>query len=82
MGTAGLASTGFTPPLPAGSYSFWVREASVGTVNYGFDFTISTPEPGSWTMILAGLALFVGEAARGHRVAAAKPRATQPPWVQ
>lgn len=54
MGSAGLGSAGFTPPLAAGSYSFWVQEASAGTVNYGFDFTISTPEPSSWAMLLLG----------------------------
>ena len=45
MGSAGLGSTGFTPPLTAGTYSFWVQEASAGRVNYGFDFTVSTPNP-------------------------------------
>jgi hypothetical protein len=60
MGAAGLGATGFTSPLPAGTYSFWVQEASVGTVSYGFDFTVTAaPEPKSWTMLLAGLALMV-----------------------
>lgn len=63
MGSAGLGSTGFTPPLPSGSYSFWVQEASVCTVSYGLDFTIATPEPGSWSMLLAGLILLGGRAA-------------------
>ncbi len=56
MGTSGLGSTGFTGLLPAGTYSFWVQEASVGTVNYGLDFTVATPEPASWTMMLTGVA--------------------------
>ncbi len=64
MGSAGLGSTGFTPTLPSGSYSFWVQEASVGTVSYGLDFTIAAPEPGSWSMLLAGLVLLGGRAAR------------------
>lgn len=39
-------ATGFTPPLPSGTYSFWVQEASAGTVNYGFNFVIiPAPEP-------------------------------------
>lgn len=63
MGTSGLGSTGFTAPLPAGTYSFWVQEASVGTVAYGLDFTIA-PEPASWTMLLTGLAMLVGKTAR------------------
>src|SRR5690348_2858829 len=44
MGTSGFGSTGFTPPLPAGSYSFWVQELSTGTAPYGFDFALATPE--------------------------------------
>ncbi len=56
MGTSGLGSTGFTGALPAGTYSFWVQEASAGAVNYGFDFTI-TPEPGTWALLLSMLAL-------------------------
>ena len=64
MGTSDLGSTGFTGWLPAGTYSFWVQEASVGSVNYGFDFTVATPEPASWTMLLTGLAALVGKTAR------------------
>jgi hypothetical protein len=60
MGAAGLGATGFISPLPAGTYSFWVQEASVGTVSYGFDFTVTAaPEPRSWTMLLAGSALMM-----------------------
>ncbi len=69
MGT-GVGSTGFTGPLPAGTYSFWVQEASVGTVPYGLEFTVATPEPSTWTMLLTGLAALVGKtsrrAARSH----------------
>jgi hypothetical protein len=64
MGTSGLGSAGFTGPLPEGTYSFWVQEASAGTVPYGLDFTIAaTPEPASWTMLLAGVAMLVGKTA-------------------
>src|SRR5271154_4824245 len=62
MGTSGLGSTGFTGPLPSGTYSFWVQEASAGTVPYGLEFTVATPEPASWTMLLTGLTLLVGAA--------------------
>jgi hypothetical protein len=64
MGASDLGSTGFTGWLPAGTYSFWVQEASVGSVNYGFDFTVATPEPATWTMLLTGLTLLVGKTAR------------------
>ncbi len=60
----GAGAIDFTGPLPAGQYSFWVQEASVGSVNYGFDFTIATPEPASWTMMLTGLAALVGKTTR------------------
>jgi hypothetical protein len=66
MGTAGLGSTGFAGPLPSGTYSFWVQEASVGTVPYGLEFSI-TPEPSTWTMLLTGLTLLVGKTARRAR---------------
>jgi hypothetical protein len=55
MGTSGMSSTGFTGPLPAGTYSFWVQEASAGTVPYGLEFTVATPEPASWTMLLTNV---------------------------
>jgi hypothetical protein len=64
MGTSGLGSTGFSGPLPAGTYSFWVQEASVGTVPYGLEFTVATPEPASWTMLCTGMAALVGKTAR------------------
>jgi hypothetical protein len=63
MGTSGLGSTGFTGPLPAGTYSFWVQEASAGSVPYGLEFTVATPEPATWTMLLTGLSLLVGKTA-------------------
>ncbi len=77
MDSAGMGASGFPLPLPAGTYSFWVQEASAGTVNYAFDFTISTPEPGSWALLLVGVALLVSNGARGRRVIAMKARATQ-----
>jgi hypothetical protein len=43
-----LGSTGFTPPLGAGTYSFWIQELSQGAYNYGFKFEIqpaSAPVP-------------------------------------
>jgi len=63
IGTSGLGSTGFTGPLPSGTYSFWVQEASAGTVPYGLEFTVA-PEPASWTMLLTGMTALVGKTAR------------------
>lgn len=57
IGMGGGAS-GFTPPLPAGSYAFWVQDTGTGTVNYGFDLGITAvPEPATAATLLAGLAL-------------------------
>ena len=56
IGTSGLGSTGFSGPLPSGTYSVWVQDFNVGRVPYGFEFTV-TPEPSTWTMMLTGLLL-------------------------
>lgn len=50
MGTAGFGSTGFTPPLGAGNYAFWIQDADAA--RYGFDIKIqAVPEPGSLTLL-------------------------------
>jgi hypothetical protein len=47
LGIPANGSSGFTPPLGAGDYAFWVQEFSAGTYNYGFDFhLVSVPESG------------------------------------
>lgn len=54
-----MGSTGFSAPLPAGSYSFWVQDFNAGTFNYGFDFTVTqTPEPASWLLLMGGALSF------------------------
>jgi hypothetical protein len=63
----GVGATDFTGWLPPGQYSFWVQEASVGTVPYGLEFTIATPEPSTWTMLLTGLTVLVGKTVRRAR---------------
>jgi len=67
MGVPANNSTGFTPPLGAGSYTFWVQEASTGSVNYAFDFHVAAiPEPSSWAMLLLGFGA-IGLAMRQRR---------------
>jgi hypothetical protein len=44
MATAGSGATGFTPPLPAGTYTFWIQDTAQ-TVGYEFAFDI-TPDSG------------------------------------
>jgi hypothetical protein len=61
MGTPSNGSSGFSVPLGAGNYSFWVQDFNAGSFNYGFDLTVSsatTPEPGTIAAALVGL-LFV-----------------------
>jgi hypothetical protein len=57
MGVPDLGSTGFTPPLGAGSYAFWVQENSSGSVTYGLDFQLlpaSLPDSGPGMFGFAG----------------------------
>jgi len=55
MGVASNGSTGFTPPLGAGNYAFWVQDTGTGPVHYGLDFVISAvPEPATALSLLAG----------------------------
>jgi hypothetical protein len=57
MGIPANGSTGFTPPLGPGTYSFWVQELSPGTFPYGFDLQLNpvVPEPSSMALLLVGI---------------------------
>ena len=51
-------SSGFTPPLPAGQYTFWVQETGIGVSTYVFDMSVTAvPEPATALSLLAGLGL-------------------------
>ena len=39
----GAGSKGFTPPLPAGTYTFWVQELATCKCNYRFTFFLAGP---------------------------------------
>ena len=54
-------SDGFTPPLPAGVYTFWIQEGFLGTFPYNFELVVqSAPAPSTLLLMgLAGLALGV-----------------------
>ena len=73
MGIPDNGSSGFTPPLGPGQYSFWIQEGAAGTFPYGFDLglvsTASVPEPGTLTTSLIGLALLIPVLLRRRRVA-------------
>jgi hypothetical protein len=56
----GFGSQGFTGPLAAGTYTFWMQETSGALGTYSWDFVVSTapvPEPESYAMLLAGLGM-------------------------
>jgi hypothetical protein len=60
IGNGGFGATGFTPPLPAGAYTFWIQETSGVKVSYQMDFVLGpVPEPDSWLLLAAGLAATV-----------------------
>jgi hypothetical protein len=65
-------SSGFTGPLGAGQYSFWIQELSPGTFPFGFDLELvsAVPEPGTFTMSLIGLATLVPVLLHRYRRAA------------
>jgi hypothetical protein len=60
IGNGGFGATGFTPPLPAGVYTFWIQEAGGTKVSYQMDFVLGpVPEPDSWLLLAGGLAATV-----------------------
>jgi len=66
MAVPRFGSSGFSTPLPSGSYSLHVQDTGGGLPKYGFDIQISSvPEPGAGVLALAGmLALAAGVVAR------------------
>jgi hypothetical protein len=58
---------GFTPPLAAGNYTFWIQQTGANSATYTLDFRV-TPEPG--TLALLGISAAVGVAIRRRRYAA------------
>jgi hypothetical protein len=55
MGTSGFGAEGFVPPLPAGTYAFWIQEIDA-PVQYRLDFNVSAvPELSQWAMMSIGL---------------------------
>jgi hypothetical protein len=55
MSSPSFGSEGFSPPLPAGAYTFWMQEVDA-PVQYRLDFNVSAvPEPATWIMLACGL---------------------------
>lgn len=66
-----LNAIGFTGPLPAGNYSFWIQDYDSGLSPYQFDLTVTAvPEPASALMLAMGVAGLGGLYARRRRSAA------------
>lgn len=56
MGLPNQGSTGFTAPLPEGTYTLWMQELAPGSFTYRFNLVISpVPEPSSWLLLGGGL---------------------------
>ena len=58
---AGPGAAGFSIPLPAGDYTFWIQQTNGQNVDYAFDLT-AVPEPAdaAWVVaaLLAGTAVY------------------------
>jgi hypothetical protein len=58
LGVPDQGSSGFTPPLASGSYSFWVQELAPGSFTYALDFQLlpaAAPDSGPGMFAFAGL---------------------------
>lgn len=56
MSISANGSSGFTAPLGAGDYAFWIQDFNRGAFNYGFDLQlVAIPEPACAALALAGL---------------------------
>jgi hypothetical protein len=55
MSIAQFGVPGFTQPLPAGTYSFWIQQASNIDESYQLDFKVdAVPEPASGLLLVVG----------------------------
>jgi len=58
MGIPSFGSTGFTPPLPAGAYAFWIQDFNPGVSPYGFDLNVAAvPLPSAMLLMPSGLGI-------------------------
>ena len=56
MAVAGNQASGFTVPLAAGEYTFWLQELAGGSFNYRFNLVLTpVPEPAPWLLLSAGV---------------------------
>lgn len=58
MAIPAAGSSGFSRPLPSGTYSIWIQETATGTADYGFRFRLgAVPEPETWALMIVGFGL-------------------------
>jgi hypothetical protein len=50
----GFGADGFSPPLPAGTYTFWLQQAGPSLTSFQLDFIV-TPAPGAASMLAVGV---------------------------
>jgi hypothetical protein len=74
--TSSPPAQGFTS-LGPGNYSIWLQEGATGTFPYGFNIVIATPEPATWLLCFAALAIVV-PARRRIASSYRRPRAQRP----
>jgi hypothetical protein len=56
MAIPSTGSSGFSVPLGAGTYSFWIQDFNTGPLSYGFDLAVApVPEPATSSAVVAGL---------------------------
>jgi hypothetical protein len=74
IATPNQGSSGFTPPLGPGTYSFWIQDFNLGVFNYGFNMVLAqattpsaAPEPGSYLLAITGLGVVIASAKRARR---------------
>ncbi|HMM76330.1 MAG TPA: hypothetical protein PJ986_11520 [Gammaproteobacteria bacterium] len=56
----GFGASGFTPPLSAGSYAFWLQETGTGSVTYGLDLQVQPLQAVPLPSALGSFALALG----------------------
>ena len=64
----GGGAIGFTPPLAAGQYSFWIQQTGSALTSYNFNFVVEeVPEPSTLLLGGIGAAAVAGLAIRRRR---------------
>ena len=70
MAAPAAGSSGFSVPLPSGSYSVWIQEFGAGVYPYHFDVVLApadVPEPGTWVSACLGFAVLAATRLRRRK---------------